>query len=194
MDELRKIRILFPPLVLIASVAFGDYLDTNHSLISSGGDWQHLITKGAVVLLAGGYLIGSITEAFYSVIFRRKILQKHFVSDTAYKQIIILLGFINEEEIKDKLYPVAVFDHAYINEKVHQWIQRRWQTCYTSFNCFIALLLALVFGYIDPITINYKWIIFTIVFSITLLTHAQYAWKEVVNMIEFEADRMSEED
>jgi hypothetical protein len=186
MDEIRKIRILFPPVILILSLAVGDYFDPAKALrITTSWD---ILAGGAVLILASGYLIGSLTHLLFVLLGCMNGFRETNVNENSLKKILNLLGADKIESSFDQLYPVAAFDHAYIHKEVHSWIQRRWHACFTSTNCLVALIIAIIIGAIHHIRMSWGWGIFTLIFIIALIVHAKRAWDDVKNMVQFQAE------
>lgn len=192
MDDLRRIRFLFPPFVMMLSLAYGACLRDMICLNANIKDtvWASafsLLTAGAVAVLAGGYLLGTISGALFAAVFKIQGFREVRVSDDCLFRIRRILKVPQVVQIRDHLYPLAVFDHAVIHPKLHEWLQRRWHTCYTSMNCAVALVLSMPLGLSIGIPFSWPWLSVIIGLTLALVAHVWRAWHDLVYMIEFQS-------
>lgn len=208
MDEVRQIRFLYPPLVMLASLLWGIHLDPNTSLacllqnrIPSISEWSGVIGiilgSGAVVI-AFGFVISTISISVlrfcfwcYSKCTGRSAHFEVTVSSDCLKRLLPVLGLpVSEDNDKSKMfYAVITFDHEKLPPHVHEWLRRRWSAFLISSHSVVALGFALFFGGHLKVEITREWIITSCVLMLLFLWAAIAAWIGNMRMIEFQSER-----
>ncbi len=201
MDKDRQIRFLYPPFFFLASLLWGLYLDPAKSLsdfIPAAGSsvkTDALITTiigGGVAILVLGFLIGTITVSglrFGFFLFARR----HFevvVSKAAFERIRQqVIPSLTPLDRRQRFCSAVTFDHELISKGVHQWLIRRWSAFHVSANSVVALILAPIAGSHLNISVGCDWGWTTAIICIILLINAILAWRETMNMIDFQSHR-----
>lgn len=158
MDKDRQIRFLYPPLIFLSSISLGVWLDYPNSfsvsvsnILANANTTNVLATLlglGSLVLVLG-YLIGTVTILLLRLLFITNRFNYEFkLSKQTYEEIGKLI-FKNKSDIvekKERMYAAVVFDHSYINDRIHGWIVRRWNSFMIASFSVIGLLGSLVFG------------------------------------------------
>jgi hypothetical protein len=202
MDQDRQIRFLYPPFFLVMSVLWGLYLDPSRSLNKllpiignstfSASEALGLLAGGGILVLALGFLIGSTSLTLLRCIFW--IFGKcHFeaaVSPDALKSIGKYLRVIDTPSKKYVLSAVATFDNEILSPNVNGWIHRRWMAFTTSAHSCTAIFLATIICISLSITFTWAWIIPNILCFGFLALNAFFAWRDAMEMIEFQSQRI----
>jgi len=203
MDKDREIRFLYPPSIFIVSLVLGMLFEPNRETLSCilekfpclGTTHEIRIIDLIIALFGGsffiltfGFLIGSITINLMRLLF---LFSKHHyetaVNDEAYNRIWgKIFPTNNKSEIKQELYTVATYDHSMIDKDIHIWLRRRWNAFNVSANSALSLLIAFIVG---CCFLNFScwWGGIVIFFLIILLLNARKAWKETMEMLEFQS-------
>jgi len=197
MDKERQIRFLYPPLILICSIALGIWFDDSEELkvvifkfIENGNNIKMIIAllgAGSLVLVLG-FLLGTLTVFILRILFVKNGWNYEVkLSEESYKKIgkIILTNdndLINEN---DRLYAGIVFDHGFLPKNIHQWIVRRWNSFFISTSSTIAIITSLFIGYFLNISLSFNWLLVAILFIIIFILQSRSSWKETMKMLEF---------
>jgi hypothetical protein len=202
MDAERRIRFLYPPLFLFASLLVGIWVDPDVSVqklfpfVSSLGPSEliGLLTGGGLVLVAAGYFIGSITGELLRFCFwflRRPDHYEAVLDDETLPLVWKHIRCTGDADRKDAFFAAVTFDHEIIPKSIHEWIQRRWHAFNISANGVTALFLALVIGACLPIRISFSWLAGTATVVLILGCHAVFSWRDTMRMIKFQSRRSS---
>ncbi|MFC2104473.1 hypothetical protein ACFLS4_03870 [Bacteroidota bacterium] len=199
MDKDRQIRFLYPPFLILFSIAIALYFDENPSLdklIPICGnrlevqEIMAVIIGSGIIMIVLGFIIGTITFnilrlSFWVFTWGKGNLEIG-ISEPVFKNINEKLG-LKEWNSKDKLYAGTTFDHHLIPEKIHQWTRRRWNAFYVSANTVTALVLSFFIILHLNIVISIQWI--TVISFITLLFifNSIIAWHQTMRMIAFQS-------
>jgi hypothetical protein len=162
MDEDRRVRFFVAPLLLIASLLWGAWLDQNnrpfiiHFLLHTD-NLSKLIGLAAAagfVVFTFGYVIGTITYFFLSIFFwlRAKLCrgksQFHEValSEATLNRVRERLRYSGTAEPRQQELSAGVaFDHGLLRktnyEGVHLWLVRRWSAFSIGATSTTGLLL-----------------------------------------------------
>ena len=143
MDTNKQIRFLYPPFFLLTSLFIGLWLDPLKSPIDylpdylmKGGaiELKSIIglAGGGVIILAFGYLIGTISVFILTILF--SLFGKNYEACPSRQALYsIKRHFKISKDIKVKdLNLSASFDHGMLSPKIHDWSQRRWISFTTS--------------------------------------------------------------
>jgi hypothetical protein len=191
MDEFRKVRFLYPPLVLAGAIALAFYFDPYESIqgryfSSPGRDptfvWTILI-GGGTGILAAGYVLGTA-----SVVLLR-LWPKGYYDAAVLPQdrptLWTRVGRHGSPESAQDLSAVAAFDHGVLPAGLREWINRRWQAFNLSVHTTLALLLA--FWIVQAAKLNptstWYWINSTLV--LIFACHSYSAWMDTARMNSF---------
>lgn len=145
-----------------------------------------LLKAFAVVLLIG-HIIGAITILFLRIFFIRQKGNYEIDSTLSYNQIEKhILNDASKLEEHEKLYAFVAFDHGFLPESIHRWVQRRWITFHTSANIATAIFLSFILGIgFGGINITWCWTLICMFFFILFALHARKARKETIEMVMF---------
>ncbi len=199
MDKERQIRFLYPPLFLLASLAWGLYLDPSKTLsdilpvtgATMGADKLiGVIAAGGTLVLVFGFLIGAISVSLLRLafcLFGREY--EVVVSDACLDRIWAKLRTTQSKDTKQALYAGVTFDHELLSKGVHDWLTRRWHAFNISAHSCVALLLAHGLGWPLGIQQQAAWLCSTGVAVFFLVANAVVAWRETMGMIEFQSYR-----
>ena len=142
MDEFRRIRFLYPPIILFAALTWalkpGQILAV---LARKDLNWPEVFVGGGAVVVVSGYVIGTVSILFLHIVTRGKTdvpMSKDNV-ETLWRE-----WRRKEEEAlgaKDEMCVVASFDHAVLPERLASWLDRRWNAYNTSAHTVTALIL-----------------------------------------------------
>lgn len=210
MDEERKTRFLVAPLMLLASLAFGAWLDPNlrpaiEALINlkSGtsedptllGRIVILVVGGGIALFTSGFVIGTITyvgvrAVFWLIADLMQGSKQHEVvlPENSLNLIRARFGIVGDISRREELYAGAAFDHGILRaewEGIHRWLMRRWGAF--SINCTSVTALALSFVIGQYLGICFVWVWYLTIFVIggALCAGAIWAWRDTMGMLAF---------
>jgi hypothetical protein len=117
------------------------------------------------------------------------------LSDSTFERICKRLDTDQAKDKKLTLYVAATFDHELLAPGVHTWLLRRWNSFNVSAHSIVALLLAhIVFAPIFSIPQVRNWWESTAALVAVLFINAFCAWRETMNMIEFQSHRKQKGD
>lgn len=197
MDKERQIRFLYPSFTFLLSLVLGASLDVNGRFVKNLSDFTEddnlttiivaLFGLGSLVFVLG-YLIGTISLILLRIVFFFNRFSYEFVlSDKTYKEIgkLILKGHDKTLRKKEKMYAAVVFDHSYINERVHSWIIRRWNAFLIASFSVVSLAASLIFGKSLGIAYRWGWTITVIIFMCCLILQAILSYVDTMRMITF---------
>ena len=197
MDKDRQIRFLYPPLVLLSSIALGSYFDTSIELhkvithffeVDSNTKIVIALLGGSSLILVLGFLLSTITIFFLRFFFIKNDFNYEIkLSEKAYQDIgkLILKKGKKLVTTKDKHYAGIVFDHGFISKNIHQWMVRRWNAFIISSSSTLALISSLIIGHWLNIYISCYWLLVVIPLTLIFITNACYSWKDSMDMVEF---------
>ena len=196
MNPERQIRFLYPPLFMLASIAWGLYLDPKKCLAgllpTSTEKVIGLIAAGGVGILALGFLIGTASVAGLRVLFFVFGWGRHYEAaftkslGTVYSTVFRMPGSFRKA---DALYVAATFDHVELDEDMHDWLLRRWNAFNIAIHSVVGLILALVIGSRLGIEVTPEWKCTSAVVAVLFLFTGLVAWWETMRMIEFQVRR-----
>jgi hypothetical protein len=188
MDEDRRIRFLIPPVLFVASLLWGAWLDGQRwsaFVAAMGSDWSAIIgivTGGGVVVIAGGYILGTITYCAlrFGFFWCGKLQHGSQYHEAGLSKEVLVavwkalkLEPPSDEKLReDELGGVVAFDHGPREnwEAVHLWLVRRWTAFNIACNSVAGLLLSLLVGrlafHIRP---NLSWLIPVCIFILILI-------------------------
>jgi hypothetical protein len=192
----RAIRFAIPPFFLFASLLWGAYLghrDLSFFLRPEiAKELLGLLAAAAVVVVPLGFLISVISVTalrLLALIFGIQTYEAKLDGPTL-DRIWTQLQSSQPRNERLTLYAATTFDHEILDDGIHQWLLRRWNSFNVAAHSIVALLLAqLVFGPIFSIPQSWKWYLSTAVLLVLLLIQASHAWHEVMKMIEFQSHR-----
>jgi hypothetical protein len=191
----KQVRFLYPPLILIASLALGVFLDPNckyHNVIGMEitKNWVSLIFGTTLILFVAGYIIGTLTITILRILFIGKNGVYELPSKSSdvirslNKKLLYKRRFIAKEE---ELYAYATFDHATIEKDTHSWIQRRWSAFHTASNSATSLVISLIIGTLClDIKFTVFWLLTVLIFFYIFILASYKARKETIEMINFQ--------
>ncbi|NJK98467.1 MAG: hypothetical protein HC905_29295 [Bacteroidales bacterium] len=202
MDQIRKIRFLYPPFMVFISLMIGLYFDYHHSingliiqfkLTDSTSELILALLTGGILMLVLGFIIEMITTVILKLFFRL-FKRPHYaaasnLTPNTYDKIKEKI-FYNQEEIilpQQYLYSAVTFDSAVVPEKIHDWIVRRWNSFNVSSNSIFAFVISIIPMLILDIKFSVGWILVDIIIVFFLVINASNAWKETKRMLEFHA-------
>lgn len=189
----RQIRFLYPPFILLGSLFLGVCFDKTLSwgiIKANFGATNNLvgtIIGGGILVLVSGYIIGTITITALSVFFIRNNGIYEVNSKQKFDKIgEIILNPGGKIEDNEKLYAFVTFDHKFLPDNIHEWIQRRWSSFHTSANAVTSLVLSVFVGHALGINIWTWWLGILSALIIIYFYHACRARRETIAMINFQ--------
>ena len=197
MDKDRQIRFLYPPLILICSIALGCYFDNSIILKDEISKFFHdetnakivvAIFAGSSTILVLGFLLSTITIFFLRLFFRKNDFNYEIkLSEDVYQKIGGQILRKGESLItkKDKHFAGIVFDHGFIQRNIHQWMVRRWNAFIISSSSILALLTSLILGLFLNISLSLYWLLCSLPLIAIFTINARYSWKDSMDMLEF---------
>lgn len=202
MDADRQIRFLLPSALFIASLWWGWHAWTGHWVPSdltkdSLTTLVGVIAGGSVLVIAAGYVIGTLTQTFLRVLFwflRCKLEYQFYEAALPARQFEQLwgqLGLPPAADRKRELHAVVTFDHGLLRgsdrfKGVHEWTLRRWNGFNVAANTCFGLIGSLLFGpYVLGIAPRGPWLIPVLVFAGLLALVACRSWREAMAMTQF---------
>lgn len=213
MDEIRRIRFLIPPVLFVASLLWGAWLDaqawcrlSSALSVSAAGDAVKIVAAGGLIIFAAGYIIGTVTYAALRLVFscfgeyvgKSRFHEAAFSKETL-RAVWRKLGrsSAQEEATAKAMYGIAAFDHGVLRVEypgIHEWLVRRWTGFTLAVNSVFALAFSIIisswiFGIrlCTPSAI-WQWIVPEILFCLLLVYVAYSAQRDVENVIKFMAD------
>ena len=205
MDEDRRIRFLVAPVLFLASIGWGTWLDPYSSaqvLETLAKLPKEPVTVlvaafvgGGIMLFASGFVIGTINYALLrggSVLWQWSWSKQHEVaiSEEILKMLWSKLNIPGEVTQSDELYIGVTFDHGVLQEKhkgVHQWLVRRWSAVSVNSTSITGLVMSLCIGPLAGIQLSPRWWIPVIVVIIAFLCTGIWAWRDTMGMLTFQA-------
>jgi hypothetical protein len=211
MDEDRRIRFLIAPVLFVASLLLGVWADRDTfdpirdalkqcDLSKSIGLIGLAIAVGGVVVLAAGYIFGTLAYLFLRLTFfslsvgkyrfHEVGLSENAPSDKAtFERIWERLGAPKPPDPNQTLFAGAAFDHGILSEEydgVHRWLVRRWSAFNIVVNSFWGLLFSIPFGlYVIKYSWTCVWFLSVVVFAVFLLYAEYVSWHDTMNMFKF---------
>jgi len=146
-----------------------------------------LVGLGSVILVLG-YLIGTLTLLSLRPLFFRNRWNYEFkLSSATYSRIEKKILRSKDDSIKEneKNYAAIVFDHAYIDDRIHNWIVRRWNGFMIASFSAVGLVLSLVLGAILGVSFTIGWIGTVTLFIVLFVLQSRISWRETMEMITF---------
>jgi hypothetical protein len=200
MDQDRQIRFVIPPFLLLASLLWGAHL--GHSDLSA--IWQPELAKNLLGVLAAavvvivpiGFLISALSVLLLRLLAMSwgKPTYEAVLSDSTLERIWCHLRSKQEIDKRLTLYAAATFDHELLPAGIHAWLLRRWNSFNVAAHSIVALLLAHFVGFIFSIPQVRWWWVSTLVLVGLLCIIAFNAWRETMEMIEFQSYRRQKTD
>lgn len=210
MDPLRQYRWLFPPFFFATSLALGARISgafTFAKVLSQSDttkDIVGLLAATGVAMLPLGFLI-STASAFVlyalGVSLAWNAARSHEVGITTAgrDRLHDLFRWSKGPDPRRLLYALATFDHQTCAGPVHEWGARRWHTFNTAVNSAVALVLAWGTGpwlihSVSNVDVSRRgaWAWLTFVPATAFLLHGFVAWRETMQMIDFQLARTDE--
>lgn len=208
MDDERRIRFLVAPVLFLASLALGVVLDQGWRSYVIAGVQQLLdepilglivaFVSGGIAVFASGLVIGTITHIILRGLFallaclRGRGARQHEIvlSEDALKNISEKLGVSESAPYVEQLFIGVTFDHDILQknrEGVHNWLKRRWNAFNVNCSSITALILSLILGWSVGIPLSAIWYITVIVAALMFLVTANWAWRDTMGMLTFQA-------
>jgi hypothetical protein len=205
MDEDRRIRFLIPPVLFLASLLWGVWSDqtTLDSMVRSleweRFDWPKLIgliAGGSVVVVAAGYVFGTVVEFVLRLLvpclfFGKHLFHEVVLSKDGLERVWRRLDAPGEPTREQELYAGAAFDHHILRkdfEGIHDWLFRRCSAFNVAANSLCALVLSFLFGIsVLGIPVRPAWWVPAAVFATLLVFAAHWAWRDTMKMLDFMA-------
>jgi hypothetical protein len=211
-DEIRRLRFQVAPLLFIASLGWGMWMDpvwrpTIASLFAGSSEHPEKSIGQAITILAGGGIV-VFTMGLVIGTFSYVILRSVFYIDGKCRGLegvntheVFLAGH-TLSQIREKLnpsmrlapiqdfYAAVTFDHGILqtrNPGVYHWMVRRWNAFSISVTSISGLMLSLIVGFLFCIHISYKWLIPVIILLVIFSVTAIYAWLDTMRMLAFQA-------
>jgi hypothetical protein len=199
-DQKREIRFAVPPFLYFASLLWGSYLAGGHPI----SIFKHACKEGLLGVLAlvaaatipAGYLISTISVLLLRLVawLRRAPTYEAGLSDATFDKIWRRLRPNEEKDPRLTLYAATTFDHELLNENIHTWLFRRWNSFYVATNSGVALALAFCTGWLVHIHHTCPWFVSTASLMVVLFIAAWQSWRETMEMIEFQSRRILRND
>ena len=146
-----------------------------------------LLGLGSLVLVLG-YLIGTVTILLLRLLFITNRFNYEFkLSKQTYDEIGKLV-FKNKSDIvekKERMYAAVVFDHSYIDDRIHGWIVRRWNAFMIASFSVIGLLGSLVFGPPFGFSVTCGWFLWVGFFILCFVLQGWLSYRETMRMVAF---------
>jgi hypothetical protein len=196
-DEARRFRFLVPPFFLLASLYVGVLFSPIHlSALTGKYSTQDLIAFAAAVgasALPIGFLLTSVSILVLRVVgvLAGKRTYEVTVSSEWLDRVWPLMRTRLPCDRRWLLYAAATFDHELLAPPIHEWIQRRWSTFNLSVHSFVAVMLAhLAAPFSSQISESWEWVAVTISTLVIFGANAWIAWRQTMNMLEFQSYRL----
>jgi hypothetical protein len=202
MDKERQIRFLYPPLILLGALISGLYIDENTKLnlivaqlnIDDTKDIIAVIIGGGASVLVIGYVIGAITITCLRIWYLRNKGTYEFNYNQDFGDIseVVLQDKHGPIENSEKLYAFVTYDHEFLPQNIHLWIQSRWNTFHTSANVVTSLTLSAFIALFIGICSLIWWVLHAALIIIYTY-HGYRVRKETLGMINFQTKVRSKE-
>lgn len=211
MDEDRRIRFLVPPLLFVASLGWGMWLDpawksTISALLITGnsdksiGQAITLLAGGGIIVFTVGFVIGTagyviLRLSFLLVsrfIWSRSEIITHEVGldDKSLRLIWSKIKASGDFDRSAAFIAAMAFDHGIlqeINPGVHRWIVRRWNAFSISVTSFFGLVLSMIVGCCASIQFTNAWRIPLVIVLVIFCFSAYFSWRDTMSMLAFQA-------
>jgi hypothetical protein len=181
---------------MLGSLLLGVYFDKCLTLdsildplnLAETKDLILVVIGGGVLILVTGYIIGTITITLLRLIFifNKGTYEINLKQDFDDIGEIILKDASEKIKNKEKLYALVTYDHEFLPDNIHKWIQRRWTAFHTSANAATSLLLSIIVGQCIGIQILTWWIVVLGILTIIYIYHSYRARRETIDMINFQ--------
>jgi hypothetical protein len=181
---------------MLGSLLLGLYFDKCTTLdsiltplnLTDTKDLILVVIGGGVLILVTGYIIGTITIFLLRLIFifNKGTYEINLKQDFDDIGEIILKDGSEKIKNKEKLYALVTYDHEFLPDNIHKWIQRRWTAFHTSANAATSLILSIIVGQCIGIHIGTWWIVVLGILTIIYVYHSYRARKETIDMINFQ--------
>lgn len=195
MDQNRQIRFLVPPLIFILSIIWGAYLSNDNFCKYFYSNISEriigLLAAGAVAVITLGYIISSISIIIlrFGFCVFNKFHYETVHSDDTLKRIWCMIKTESAFDGSKILYAVSTFDHEILSRGVHEWLTRRWSSFNISVHSCVALILSHILAPFFNISQSWAWFILTVILLLVFICNAIIAWRETMNMIDFQSHR-----
>jgi hypothetical protein len=211
MDEDRRIRFLVAPILFIASLGWGMWLDQSWREAIRSLPMPDSAEKGigqAIAILAGGgiavftlgLVIGTVSYVGLrsgSFMIRRFVLCRDGVnthevdlSDETLRSIWKKIDAPGEVARSQDFFAAVEFDHGVLkqsNPGVHDWMVRRWNAFSISVTSFTGLILSLVVGHVAHVPLSEWWSIPAAAMLVLFFFNAVFSWRDTMRMLAFQA-------
>jgi len=194
-DEERRIRFTIPPFLLFASLLWGAHLggcdiksffkpETATAVLG-------LLAATAVAIVPIGFVISTLSVALLKAVaaIDGRETYEAVLSDSTFDHIWGQLKCTQKKDKKLTLYVAATFDHELLENGIHKWLMRRWNSFNLAAHSIVALLLAHVFALVFPFRQVCGWWLTTVFAVLVLFFTAINARRETMGMIDFQAHR-----
>jgi hypothetical protein len=195
MDQDRVIRFAIPPFFFFASLLWGAYLggrdlgfilnpEVNKEIVG-------ILSLAAAALLPIGFMISALSINGMRFIFwcRGKPTYEAVLDQETLSRLWKRLQLPGKADEKKTLYVAATFDHECLQEGVHLWLFRRWQSMNLALHSSVALVLAHLFARVFQVPQTWFWGISTVFLVVLFGFNCWKAWSEVMEMLRFQAQR-----
>jgi hypothetical protein len=211
MDEDRRIRFLVAPLLFIASLGWGMWLDPSwrgaiekfpvpDSAEKGIGQAIAIIAGGGIVVFTMGLVIGTVSYVVLrSVSFMTRRLfscqdgvntHELGVSNETLRLIWAKIGAPGEPARSQDFFAAMEFDHGVLkstNQGVHDWMVRRWNAFSISVTSFTGLVLSWIVLHIAHVCLCKWWIIPAVLMLVLFFFNALFSWRDTMGMLAFQA-------
>ncbi len=200
MDQDRQIRFAIPPFFLFASLLWGAHL--GHRDLSpifkpeTARELLGVLAAASVAIIPMGFLISTLSVMLLRLLalIARIPTYEAVLKDSTLERI---WDHVNSTQAKNKtltLYAATTFDHELLAAGIHTWLMRRWNSFNVATHSIVALLLAHALAPVFSIPQVCKWWVSTATLVAVLFVNALCAWRETMQMIEFQSYRQQKGD
>jgi hypothetical protein len=201
MDKERQLRLLIPPFFVVASLLWGAHVaglwyPYFHSAcvhedasLNSIKLWLSLVGLIGVTTLPAGYLIGMVTIGFLRSVGKLFPLKRYDLTVRNDGTIDLIWKHLRMSRTPDlDFYAATFFDHAFVQNRIHEWQVRRWTAFNISTQSVTALVLSILLGHALGLYLKMLWWSIPVCLLIALLiVHSWVTWLESARMFHFAA-------
>jgi len=149
MEQIRTIRIVLAPFILLGSLLLGGWIDgkvTLHSLHDLST--QSLTALGGIIaasIVPAGFVIGGLTNALlwlcHQVTWHKWDRFELSLTEDAWKKIWDRCGFKPSRDSKNtRVWGATIWIRSQVNERVHEISDRRYQAAAAHLNACVAVV------------------------------------------------------
>jgi len=206
MDEDRRIRFLVAPVLFIASLGWGMWLDRSwrdaikNLPVPDSAQAITVIAGGGIVVFAMGLVIGTVSYVVLrSISFMTRRLfscrdgvntHEASVSDETLRLVWAKIGAPGGVARSQDFFAAMEFDHGVLkktNPGIHGWMVRRWNAFSISVTSFTGLALSLIVGHFAHIDLSEWWCIPAALMLVLFFVNAVISWRDTMRMLAFQA-------